>query len=84
MAATKMKELRGKEPSELALEMENLRKELFDLRFQSTTEKIPNPSRISEIKKTVARIHTIQREREIEAAKSGAAQPAAATEGGEA
>lgn len=64
-----LKEMRQKEDKELRLDLSQLRKELFDLRFQSTTEKLSNPSRIRQIKKDVARIHTILRER----ASSGAA-----------
>jgi len=82
--ASPVKELREKESAELVLEVSNLRKELFDLRFQSTTEKIPNPSRISAIKKTVAQIRTIQREREIAAAAAAQDGASKVAEGGDA
>lgn len=68
-----LKELRQKEGKELNLDLKELKKELFDLRFQSSTEKLANPSRISQIRRQVARIHTILKERELEAAAASAA-----------
>lgn len=70
MASSSLKELRAKETKELQLDLSNLRKELFDLRFQSTTEKLANPARISQIRKDIARIHTLLREQEIASAKA--------------
>ena len=58
------KELREKQPSELQFELKTLQKELFDLRFKSSAEALSNPSRISAIRRDVARIHTLLRERE--------------------
>jgi len=58
------KELRSKENKELLFDLKNYKKELFDLRFQSASENLTNPSRIGQIKKTVARILTILKERE--------------------
>ncbi len=60
----KAKELRSKEIKELLFDLKNYKKELFDLRFQSASENLTNPSRIGQIKKTVARILTILKERE--------------------
>ena len=65
MSTAKLKEMRQKEDKELELDLSNLRKELFDLRFQSTTEKLANPSRIAQIRKEMARIQTILRERKL-------------------
>ena len=67
MNITKMKELRQKEDKELKLDFAGLQKELFDLRFQSSTEKLTNPSRISQIRKALARLQTLLRERELAA-----------------
>jgi large subunit ribosomal protein L29 len=47
-------------------------KHLFQLRFQSATERLETPSEIHKAKQEIARIKTIQREREL-AALSGAA-----------
>ena len=57
-------EVRSKENKELLFDLKNLRKELFDLRFQSASENVSNPARIREIKRDVARILTILTERE--------------------
>ncbi len=65
MSIAKLRELRQKENKELELDLAALRKELFDLRFQSSTEKLGNPSRIGLIRREIARIRTILREREL-------------------
>jgi large subunit ribosomal protein L29 len=65
MASHKMKELRQKEDQELALELTALQKELFDLRFKGSSEKLPNPHRIGAIRQHIARIKTTQRQREL-------------------
>ena len=46
-----------------------LKEELFNLRFQLATGQLENPMRIREVKKTIARIKTVQREEELKAAK---------------
>lgn len=62
----RISEIRQKNVEELVTELSNLRKELFDLRFQTATENIENPSRIGQIRKTIARIETVKRERALE------------------
>ena len=72
-------ELRDCDDDELALRLTNSRKELFNLRFQVATGRQDNTSRIGQVKKDVARILTVQRDREIVAAEAmQAARPAAA------
>ena len=44
-----------------------LKDELFRLRFQMATGQLDNPMRIREVKKSIARVKTIQRERELKA-----------------
>lgn len=56
-------EVRSKEDKELLYDLKNLRQELFDLRFQSASENISNPARISMIRRDVARILTVLNER---------------------
>lgn len=51
---------------ELAAKMKDAKAELFNLRFQLATGQLDNPKRIKEIKKDIARIQTVRREREIE------------------
>jgi len=60
----KISEVRSKEDKELRFELGNLRKEMFNLRFQSTTEPLANPKRIEAIRRAVARILTVLAERE--------------------
>ena len=49
----------------------SLKNELFNLRFQQTTGQLKNPLLIRELKKDIARILTILKEREIVAAQGG-------------
>jgi large subunit ribosomal protein L29 len=56
-------EIRGKTDSELEYELKQLEKELFDRRFRAATETSADPSRIREVRRTIARIHTIRHER---------------------
>jgi large subunit ribosomal protein L29 len=65
-------EYRGMSDEQLALSLRDEIKNLFHLRFQSATERLETPSEITKAKRTVARIKTIQREREL-AALEGAA-----------
>ena len=70
----KLQEIKGKDSRELRLDLQSLRKELFELRIRSVTEEVTNTSRFRQIKKSIAQINTILREREIaeEAAKAEA------------
>ena len=49
------------------MKLASLKEELFNLRFQLATGQLENPMRIKEVKKTIARIKTIQREQELQA-----------------
>lgn len=62
----KANELRELTTEELVKKEEELKEELFNLRFASATGNLEKPSRIKEIRKTIARIKMIIREREIE------------------
>ncbi|MGQ0552162.1 MAG: 50S ribosomal protein L29 [Planctomycetota bacterium] len=64
-ATARLKELREKEDSELAFDIQALQKELFDLRFKSSSEGLAKPSRIRAIRREVARLRTLLREREL-------------------
>ncbi len=57
------KELRTKDEAELRLDLEKLRREVFDLRFKARTEGVSNPSRIPTARREVARILTVLGER---------------------
>ena len=61
----KIEEIRGKGQPELSSELANHKKELFDLRFKSSSQSLPDPSRIRALRRTIARMATVVREREL-------------------
>jgi len=66
---TKMLEdLRNKSAVELNVELVTAKKELFNLRFQNATNQLDNTSRITDVRKTIARIQTVMAE-QLRAAK---------------
>ena len=65
----KVNEIRNLSTAELNEKVAGLKEELFNLRFQLATGQLENPMRIREVKKTIARIKTVQREEELRAAK---------------
>ena len=67
----KTSEYRGMSDEHLALTLKETVKNLFHLQFQSATERLETPSEIRKAKRDVARIKTIQRQREL-AAQQGA------------
>ncbi len=67
---TKAKELRELDDNELETKLVESKDELFKLRFQLATGKQDNSSRLGQVRKDIARIATLLREREIEAAEA--------------
>lgn len=65
----KVNEIRNLSTAELDEKVAGLKEELFNIRFQLATGQLENPMRIREVKKTIARIKTVQREEELKAAK---------------
>ena len=63
----KVKEIRALSAAEMDVKVISLKEELFNLRFQHATGQLENPMRIREVKKTIARIKTVQREAELRA-----------------
>ncbi|MDD4600529.1 50S ribosomal protein L29 [bioreactor metagenome] len=61
----KAKDIRDMSASELDQKLAGLKDELFNLRFQLATGQLENPMRIKEVKKSIARVKTIQREQEL-------------------
>lgn len=61
----KAKELRDYSDVELDGRLSELKEELFNLRFQMATGQLENPMRIREVRKNIARVKTIQRQREL-------------------
>ncbi|PMP66661.1 MAG: 50S ribosomal protein L29 [Thermodesulfobacterium geofontis] len=61
----KARELRELSIPELKEKLSQLREELFNLRFQKTIHKLENPMRIKQVKRDIARVLTILREKEL-------------------
>ncbi|MCL2057858.1 MAG: 50S ribosomal protein L29 [Oscillospiraceae bacterium] len=61
----KASEIREKSQTELEQELAELKSELFKLRFQLATNQLDNPMRLKDVKKSIARVKTIIREREL-------------------
>ena len=59
-----IKEVRDKSKEELLSTLEELKAELFQLRFERATGSIDNPMKIREIRKSIARIKTVLNETE--------------------
>ncbi|HAN40518.1 MAG TPA: 50S ribosomal protein L29 [Candidatus Cloacimonetes bacterium] len=65
----KINELRELKPEELNERLEELRTELFNLRFQKAKNLIDRPDRLREVRREIARIHTITKEKEQKIAR---------------
>ena len=61
----KIKEIRDLTTEELQLKVAELKKELFTQRFSLATNNLDNPMKINLIKKEIARVMTVIREREL-------------------
>ena len=61
----KVKEIRELSTEEINKKLVEMKQELFNLRFQQATGTIEKPSRIRDLRHTVARLKTVLREREI-------------------
>jgi large subunit ribosomal protein L29 len=61
----KANELRDKTTAELEAQLTSLKKDLFFLRMQHATNQLDNPLKIQTVKKDIARVKTILREREL-------------------
>ncbi len=60
-----MDDLRAANDAELNKQLDDLYHELFNLRFQKTVGQMPNTNRLTEVKRDIARIKTVVREREL-------------------
>ncbi len=61
----KIKDIREAADMELNQKLAELKIELFNLRFQHATNQLDNPMRMKEVKKTIAKIKTVLKEREL-------------------
>lgn len=61
----KINEIKDLTTEELNAKLDELKAELFNLRFQHATNQLDNPRVITDVKRTIARVKTILREREL-------------------
>ena len=61
----KAKELKNKSVEELTAKLDELKKDLFMLRMQHATNQLDNPMQLAAVKKDIARVKTIIREKTI-------------------
>ena len=61
----KVEEIRGLSSEEIVKQEDAARKELFDLRFRLATRQLVNHQQIRKVKKTIAQLNTVLREREL-------------------
>ncbi len=59
------KELRAMSQEELNKKLTEAKEELFNLRFQMSTAQLDNPRRVRQVRRNIARIETVRREREL-------------------
>ena len=64
MKAKEIKDIRGLSIEKLEAKLQELKKDLFMLRMQHATNQLDNPLQIAAVKKDIARIKTIIREKE--------------------
>src|SRR5262245_41868750 len=62
---SKLKDYRGMSDEQLGLTLKDTEKHLFQLRFQSATDRLETPSEIRKARKEIARLRTLQRERDL-------------------
>jgi large subunit ribosomal protein L29 len=62
-------DLKTKSDDELSTELNNLKREQFNLRFQAATNQLEKPSRVREVRRSIAQIKTLPTERSRSAAK---------------
>ncbi|WP_446898003.1 50S ribosomal protein L29 [Clostridium sp. LBM24168] len=67
MKAKELKELRNNSPQDLQAKLADFKSELFNLRFQLAISQLENPMRIKEVKRSIAQVKTILREKELRA-----------------
>ena len=62
-----LKKIREMSEAELNSELVRMKKDLFNLRFQHVTGQLENPVKMRELKRNIARVKTILREKELQA-----------------
>ena len=59
----KLDDMRVKTDDQLTVDLADLKKEAFNLRFQAATNQLEKPSRVKEVRRAIAQIKTLQTER---------------------
>ena len=59
-----MKEIRELSPAELNVKLKDLKSELMNLRFQHAVNQLENPQKMVEVRKSIARVLTVLKEKE--------------------
>jgi large subunit ribosomal protein L29 len=67
-------DLKVKTDDQLQTQLLDLKREAFNLRFQAATNQLEKPSRVKEVRRTIARIRTLQSERARKQTADAAAQ----------
>ena len=70
MIQMKANKLRDMSVNELEQKLNELKGELFNLRFQMATGQLENPMRVKDVKKSIARIKTILKENELKSVQA--------------
>lgn len=70
MRPLKAKDVREMTDEELVRKVADLKEELFNLRFRNATGQLDNPVRLREVRREIARVKTVQRERELRARRA--------------
>ena len=73
MADSRTEELRGTGDEDLVIALRDAKEELFNLRFQVATGQLDNNRRLQTVRRDIARIYTVMRERELGIVRTGGA-----------
>ena len=66
----KAADVRGMSPDQIAESLLNLKKEQFNLRFQAATGQLENVARVREVRRDIARVRTLQRQKTLSQAQA--------------
>jgi len=66
----RLSDLRALSADQLSDELVNLKKEQFNLRFQGATGQLENVARVREVRRDIARVRTLQRQKTLSDAKA--------------
>ena len=68
-SSQRLSDLKALSPDQLTDELLGLKKEQFNLRFQGATGQLENVARVREVRRDIARVRTLQRQKTLQAAK---------------